>query len=248
MAVPGDTTIKATIEGTNLNENGLVVMGMNIYESAVDHHTYADILVFDANDNLGQKNFSGKEKLEIEFGVPEGKKRKTVFEKEVEFGKEYSLTQPLRREGNTLRLAPKITVIGRNLGGEYEVRLPNGVETFLSPEQFRNYELTDTSVEENVLQDMMDKSIDAVLNKKKYADIVKPTEDKLQYVNSLDNSELVDDIQDAAITDASATTEAGNGEISQSGTVKISLEDAERRARELDTIDKDLVKIGRAYV
>jgi len=142
--------------------------------------------------NLGRE----EEPVTVEqFGVPEGKKRKKVFEKEVEVGKEYSLKNPIRREGNQLLLAPKLTVIGQNLGGEFEVRLPNGVETFLSPEQFREYELTDTSVEENVLQDMMDKSIDAVLNKKKYADIVKPTENKLQYINSLNNSELVDDIQ-----------------------------------------------------
>jgi hypothetical protein len=130
-----------------------------------------------------------------QFGVPEGKKRKRVFEKEVEFGKEYSLKQPVRRDGNQIQLSPTLTVIGRNLGGEYEVRLPNGKETFLSPEQFRAYELADSPMESNKLQELMDKSIDAVLNRKKYADIVKPTEDKLQYVNSLNNKGLMDDIE-----------------------------------------------------
>jgi hypothetical protein len=130
-----------------------------------------------------------------QFGVPEGKKRKTVFEKEVEIGKEYSLKQPLRREGNQMQLSPTLTVIGRNLGGEYEVRLPNGKETFLTPEQFRAYELADSPMESAKLQELMDKSIDTVLNKKKYADITKPTEDKLQYVNSLNNKGLMDDIE-----------------------------------------------------
>ena len=130
-----------------------------------------------------------------QFGVPEGKKRKKVFEKEVEFGKEYSLKQPLRREGNQMQLSPTLTVIGRNLGGEYEVRLPNGKETFLTPEQFRAYELADSPMEAAKLQELMDKSIDTVLNKKKYADIAKPTEDKLQYVNSLNNKGLMDDIE-----------------------------------------------------
>ncbi len=130
-----------------------------------------------------------------QFGVPEGKKRKKVFEKEVEFGKEYSLKQPVRREGNQIQLSPTLTVIGRNLGGEYEVRLPNGKETFLTPEQFRAYELADSPMESAKLQEMMEKSIDAVLNRKKYADIVKPTEDKLQYVNSLNNKGLMDDIE-----------------------------------------------------
>jgi len=130
-----------------------------------------------------------------QFGVPEGKKRKKVFEKEVEFGKEYSLKDPIRREENQIQLSPTLTVIGRNLGGEYEVRLPNGTETFLSPEQFRAYELADSPMESAKLQELMDKSIDTVLNKKKYADIAKPTENKLQYVNSLNNKGLMDDIE-----------------------------------------------------
>jgi hypothetical protein len=130
-----------------------------------------------------------------QFGVPEGKKRKKVFEKEVEFGKEYSLKDPIRREENQIQLSPTLTVIGRNLGGEYEVRLPNGTETFLTPEQFRAYELADSPMESAKLQELMDKSIDTVLNKKKYADISKPTENKLQYVNSLNNKGLMDDIE-----------------------------------------------------
>jgi hypothetical protein len=130
-----------------------------------------------------------------QFGVPEGKKRKKVFEKEVEVGKEYSLKNPIRREGNQLMLAPTLTVIGQNLGGEFEVRLPNGVETFLSPEQFRMYELADSPTEKAQLEAEMDKAIDTVLNKKKYADIAKPTENKLQYINSLNNNELTNDVE-----------------------------------------------------
>lgn len=72
MAVPGDMSVKVTVDGQDLSQNGLAVVGLNVYESAINHHTYADILVFDASDNLGQKNFSGKEKLEIELNVPGG--------------------------------------------------------------------------------------------------------------------------------------------------------------------------------
>ena len=130
-----------------------------------------------------------------QIGVPEGKKKKVVFEKELELGKEYSLKQPIIRDGNSLKLSPSLTVIGKTLGGEYEVRLPNGQETFLTPEQFKAYQLSDSPMEASKLQEIVDRSIDTVLNKKKYSNITKPTGNKLDYVNSLNNKELMDDIE-----------------------------------------------------
>jgi len=65
MAVPGDVNLKLTINGQDLGQQGLVVMNMNVYESVLDHHTYADVVVFDGGDILGKQNFSGKEKVEI---------------------------------------------------------------------------------------------------------------------------------------------------------------------------------------
>lgn len=72
MANPGEVDLTVTIDGQDASQSGLVVMGLNVYESAIDHHTYGDVLVFDSNDTLGQKNFSGKEKVEIKINNPGG--------------------------------------------------------------------------------------------------------------------------------------------------------------------------------
>ena len=50
-----------------------------------------------------------------------------------------NLTEQLQKEGTQLQLAPKITVLSQTLGGELEVRLPNGKTSFMTPEEYQNY-------------------------------------------------------------------------------------------------------------
>ncbi len=126
------------------------------------------------------------------------RKKKKVVTKELEIGKEYSINQPYRRDGNSLSVSPKLSVVSTTLGGEYEVKLPNGETTFLTPEQFKEFELTDEDNTDDDLADLMDAAVDKVLAKPKNAEISKdaPEENKLDYVNSLDNKELVDEIEE----------------------------------------------------
>jgi len=123
-----------------------------------------------------------------------GDKGKLV-NKRIEVGKEYSLANPLANVGGKLQFAPKLTVLSKTLRGEFEVRLPNGERAFLTPSDFKDYQLFGGSEDVSTLQDILDKAIDKMLSKDKYNDVTKPTENKLEYVNSLNNIELVDEIE-----------------------------------------------------
>jgi hypothetical protein len=127
--------------------------------------------------------------------VPEGKKKAVIVKKELEIGKEYPLAETLRREDNSLQLSPKITVTSKTLGGELEVKLPNGEIAYLTPDQFREFNISDEENDAPDLSEILNKAIDKVLNKKKYADIEKPEDNKLDFINSLNNKELIDDIE-----------------------------------------------------
>jgi hypothetical protein len=76
---PGDIefrTIRLTKpNGRTVDLNGgdtLQVREMNVYESALDYHTYADMTIFDPSDILGEIMISGDETMELSFGVPGG--------------------------------------------------------------------------------------------------------------------------------------------------------------------------------
>ncbi len=121
---------------------------------------------------------------------PEEKERK------LEVGKEYFLKQPVRREDNTLTLSPKIKVLSQTLTGELEVQLPKGNVTFMTPEQFKTLDIAEDDYQSPELKDIMESAIDEVLSKPEFADITIPElEDKLDYVNSLNNPALTDAIE-----------------------------------------------------
>jgi hypothetical protein len=136
---------------------------------------------------------------EIEQVEETGKKRKSkkVVTKDLEIGKDYSVNQPYRRDGNELTVSPKLQVLSTTLGGEYEVKLPNGKTTFLTPQEFKEYELTEEDNTNEELADIMNAAVDKVLGKDKYSDIAEnaPEENKLGYINGLDNKELTDEIE-----------------------------------------------------
>lgn len=121
----------------------------------------------------------------------EGKKQP----KKLNVGQEYSLDEILRKEDSSLYLAPKITVMSQTLGGEFEVKLPNGRTEFLTPEEFEKYKITDLDNTRQDMAEVLDKVVDDVLKRDEYKELSKaPVTGKLDYINSLDNKKLVDDI------------------------------------------------------
>jgi hypothetical protein len=127
--------------------------------------------------------------------------------KRLQIGKEYSLAEPFRKEGAQLQLAPKITVLSQTLGGELEVRLPNGKTSFMTPEEFENYTISDVNNTSQEMADILDKAIDTVLNNSKHAEAKKELAeisknlggkklDKVGWVNSLEDQSLADDIEE----------------------------------------------------
>jgi hypothetical protein len=127
--------------------------------------------------------------------VPEGKKRAKVGDKEIEVGKVYSLRQPMFKKQGSLIFDPKIAVLSQTLGGEFEVQMPDGSVVFMRPEEFLPYNISEKSSVTPRLQEILDNAIDNVLNRKKYADLKKPEENKLDYINSLKNIELVNEVE-----------------------------------------------------
>ena len=117
-------------------------------------------------------------------------------ERKLEVGKEYFLRQPVRKEDNTLILAPKIKVLSQTLGGEFEVQLPRGNVSFLTPDQFKTLDIAEDDYQSPELKDIMESAIDDVLSKPEFADIAVPEgEDKLDYVNSLNNPTLINAVE-----------------------------------------------------
>ena len=123
-----------------------------------------------------------------------------VVEKKLEIGKEYSLNESLLKDGSELQLAPKITVLRETLGGEFEVKLPSGKVTFLSPEEFKKYNISEKDNTSLEMSNILNNSIDEVLNREEYAEIKKEladieSGDRLGFINSLDNQKLIDDVE-----------------------------------------------------
>jgi hypothetical protein len=127
---------------------------------------------------------------DVDVRQKEGRKKVT---KTLEVGKTYSLAEPITLEKGKLVLAPKFTVLSSTLGGEFEVQLPDGTTTFFSPEQFDKYNISDEDNTSQELEDILNQSIDEVLQYPAFRDVVeKPAEgvNKLGYINSLGNKKL----------------------------------------------------------
>lgn len=128
--------------------------------------------------------------------IIEGKKKSQIKEVQLEVGKEYSLKETLRKEGTSLQLAPKITVLSKTLGGEYEVRLPNGKVKFLTPKEFKEYNISENDNTSEEFAKILDEVIDDVLKTDSSIEMdLYPGQTKLDYVNSLDNKKLINKIE-----------------------------------------------------
>ena len=145
---------------------------------------------------LGTPEFGFGDSEELPVTVDQevvDKKKKKIVAKQLEVGKLYSLEQPVYKQGNELVISPKLAVVSQTLGGELEVRLPNGEISFFTPEQFKQFKISDQESPADDVKHIMDNAIDTVLKKPEFKEIEKPTgDDKLQYINSLNNPELTD--------------------------------------------------------
>ena len=151
------------------------------------------------------QDFEFGETKEVPVTVSQDNEEKPT--KKLQIGKEYSLAEPFRKEGTQLQLAPKITVLSQTLGGELEVRLPNGKTSFMTPEEFEKYTISDTNNTSQQIADILDDAIDTVLKDDKYSEIKKELAevskdlgdkklDKVGWINSLDNQSIIDDIEE----------------------------------------------------
>jgi predicted NAD-dependent protein-ADP-ribosyltransferase YbiA (DUF1768 family) len=118
-------------------------------------------------------------------------------EKKIEIGKEYSLIEPIRKEGAGLYIAPKLTVLSQTLGGELEVKLPSGKVKFLAPEDLKQYNISEEDNASEEMNDVLEQSINAVLAKEEYKDLpeMREGESKLSYINSLNDQKLIDEVE-----------------------------------------------------
>ena len=145
---------------------------------------------------LNYTYFSASEKVRemgsVEVMQKEGKKNVT---KSFEVGKEYSLEEPIKLENGKLVLAPKLTILSQTLGGEFEARLPDGREVFLSPLEFKAYGLTEEDNASPEFEKALDQAIDEVLSLPEYKDIPKiPGMSKYEFINSIGDEKLLKDI------------------------------------------------------
>jgi hypothetical protein len=129
--------------------------------------------------------------VEISQKEEGGKKVSKPFQ----IGKEYSLFEPLTIDNGKLVLAPKVTILSETLGGEFEVRLPDGREIYVSPLDMAAYSLTEEVNDSPEFEQALDQAIDETLSSEKYKDITVPSGvKKPNFVNSLNNQPLLKDI------------------------------------------------------
>jgi predicted NAD-dependent protein-ADP-ribosyltransferase YbiA (DUF1768 family) len=127
--------------------------------------------------------------------VEEGK----TVNSELEVGKTYTLASDgLLRDGNKLSINPTLTIISKTLSNTYEVKKPDGSTTFMTPQEFKRYSIKEVQDNPEELNKILDETIDASLRKKGFDNILPEDatlQDKLDFINTLRNKTLVDDIQ-----------------------------------------------------
>lgn len=127
----------------------------------------------------------------------EGKSRKVA----VEIGKEYSVeSEPLFRDGNKISVNPKLTILSKTLGGEYEVAMPDGTKRYLKPTDLKDYQLRDPQEPNQELDKIVENTIYNILKQEGYGDAVSPDSDLnslVEFVNILNSNVLTNKIQKA---------------------------------------------------
>jgi hypothetical protein len=128
--------------------------------------------------------------------TPEGKS--TFKYIDVELGKEYPLKDIFFRDGNTISFAPKIKILSKTLSGEYEVALPKGITTFIAPKNFGKYIISDKDNYNAQIETIVNDILTDVLNESGYKEVLSESpslQEKIEFVNTLNNNLLVNKIQ-----------------------------------------------------
>ena len=140
--------------------------------------------------------FGAKEELAVKVEQIDPNKPGKVITKELEVGQEYYMRKPFTRNGNAIQVAPRIKVLSQTLGGEFEVEMPDGNIKYLTPQEFKQFDLSDAPIGVEELNNTLKTAIKNVLNRTKYKDIVISEEaSPIDFVNNLNSSELMDDVE-----------------------------------------------------
>jgi hypothetical protein len=175
-----------------------------VYKQSIDRTTFRDtfdLMKEQAKSNKkileDLKNSPSTEDAPISVKQVDLNDTTKTIDKELKVGETYPLTDLVHRDENTLTLAPKITIISGPVDGKLQVTNPNGTSEYLDSEQFIGYNIGTAEADAEELKKTMDKSIDETLKDEKFSSIEKPTEgvDKLEYVNSLNNPELISAVE-----------------------------------------------------
>lgn len=136
---------------------------------------------------------------ESELGSPVQIKRGT----ELEVGKEYGLKEPFFREKNRIAVSPYLQIISKTLGGEVEVRLPDGRETFVKPSKLKNYALSGDRTTNPKYEELVNTAIGKVLERGRWKalDDPKTLQGRVDLVNRMDNARLSNEVEAQVIAD-----------------------------------------------
>jgi hypothetical protein len=157
----------------------------------------------------------------------EGKKK--VVSVDLEVGKEYSLDTPLARSGTKLKVNPKIKILSKTLGGEFEVELPSGEVTFLKPEQFKQFNISPTSANDEEFDKVFN---DVVTNQaKKFKDLP-------EWPEGMSAADYVDRVNKPEFTDA---VESEFGKASEE--LAKELEEAAKKRELLNNVSGEITKL-----
>jgi hypothetical protein len=190
----------------------------------------------------GSAKFDDKVKVRQALAPEEQVAGKKTTSKELEIGKEYSLSQPIRRDGNKITIAPKITVLSKTLGGEYEVRLPDGQVSFITPQDFKNYDISDVDNTSEGIGAILESAINTVSRRAKYKGLgIDKATNKLEFINALNNPDLMDDIQALFDSKASEFLKEQALERAKRESIQRVSQELEEQQDELDTEAGDTV-------
>jgi hypothetical protein len=125
-----------------------------------------------------------------------------IVKREVELNKEYPLkSEPIFRDGNKIAINPSITVKSKTLGGEYEVTLPDGTTSYLTPSELKDYEISQTTpITSPEMNKVVETTIYNVLVQEGYSSVAKPDtplNELVEFVNTLNSNTIVNKIQAA---------------------------------------------------
>lgn len=200
---PNEEATKAALDKINAldiideKKNDLKTKLQDVIELSLRRKLFIDEYrnIKEKPDNYNLPIWQEIENVPTQATVSQKEGRKTT-EKELEVGKEYSIDDILLKEDGKLHLSPKITILSKSLGGEYQVKLPSGETRFMSPQEFKKYKISDLDNTSAKLSEIMDSTIDDVLKRPKYKSIEKaPATEKLKYINSIENKSLINDVE-----------------------------------------------------